>query len=310
MRLLKAAGWLAVPVLASVAWRRYDQTVRELDAVSPASPVLPGTLHALPTPWGVAAYRLIKGSSDAAPLVVVHGWGRTGDSAWWPLLWETDRTVLVVDLPGHGRSSLYERFQFGHAADAVVRAVKDAELEQPILVGHSMGGPVALHALRHHRSLFSGLVMVASSAFWVKPRLWVTVAAAPFVMAPRSPVVVRKAYAEMRQKPDRSSHIRWTYSSRPERMLLAATATELRTFDARDWDDFELPPAVWVVATEDGVIHPRHQRDSAAHFGVDTIDVESDHAVVINLPHSVLEAVAHLEQRLADTSGPERGVLA
>ncbi len=62
-----------------------------------------------------------------------------------------------------------EPFSFGLAAEAVGRVVSDAGVERPVLVGHSMGGPVVLTTLRHAAAEFSGLVALATSAHWVRP---------------------------------------------------------------------------------------------------------------------------------------------
>jgi pimeloyl-ACP methyl ester carboxylesterase len=48
--------------------------------------------------------------------------------------------MVVVDLPGHGRSQLDEPFSFEQAAEAVERSAIHAGLERPVLAGHSMGG--------------------------------------------------------------------------------------------------------------------------------------------------------------------------
>jgi len=57
-------------------------------------------------------------------------------------------------------------------AEVVNRVIEDAEVERPLLVAHSMGGPVVLTALRgRDPESLSGLVVLASAAYWAKPRL-------------------------------------------------------------------------------------------------------------------------------------------
>src|ERR1039458_5954 len=82
-------------------------------------------------------------------VVFIHGW--TCDLTFWrgqAPVYEKHR-ALLVDLPGHGQSEkpevTYTQERFARAIDAVMR---DAGVTRAVLVGHSMGGPVALTFLR------------------------------------------------------------------------------------------------------------------------------------------------------------------
>ena len=59
----------------------------------------------------------------------------------------TDHRVVLVDLPDHGRSPWTERFDYVGAAEQVQRLLGD---EAAALVGHSMGGKVAMIAALAH----------------------------------------------------------------------------------------------------------------------------------------------------------------
>lgn len=91
----------------------------------------------------------VEGSGETA-LVFIHGW--SCDSGYWrnqvPHFSES-YTVVTVDLAGHGRSGVerevWSTESFGGDVVAVVEALGN---ERVILVGHSMGGPVALEAAR------------------------------------------------------------------------------------------------------------------------------------------------------------------
>ncbi len=299
MPLTRKLGWVSLPMAATAAWYQYSRAAREIDGFAPASPVLPGTVHAVAVPWGVLSYRRIEGDPHQPALVLVHGWGRTADSAWWPLVWKTDRTLVLIDLPGHGRSTLDAPFTFELAADAVQRAVAHSQLHRPILVGHSMGGAVALTGIRRMGAeAFSGLVILASAAHWVKPRTWVSLAAAPYVMAPRSPVVLRRQRRAMREMPQAAARLVWEYASRPARRLLEQTASALRRFDVREWGELDLPPTTWVVTTRDGVIEPRHQRSSGELVGARIVEVEAEHSLVPQVPEVLIGILERAHLRL------------
>jgi len=94
-------------------------------------------------------------------VVFIHGW--TCDLTFWrgqaPVY--EKRRALLVDLPGHGQSDkpevAYTQERFARAIDAVMR---DAKVDRAVLVGHSMGGPVALTFLRLFPAKTKALVMV------------------------------------------------------------------------------------------------------------------------------------------------------
>ncbi len=285
----KALGWAVVPATAGLAWQRYRRALRAVDAHPAVAPVLAGELRQIPTSWGSVAYRRVPGDPSRPAVVLIHGWGKTSDSAWWPIISESSRTMLVVDLPGHGNSRLDERFALSLAADAVERAVDDAGITDPVLVGHSMGGPVALTTLRRTGpAAFAGFVALATSVYWVRPKLRAMMALAPYVMAPRSPFLLRTERAELRESPEVAAHIAWSYTCRPSRRLLDDTAAALRRFDARGWEDLGLPRTLWVVAVEDTVLAPEHQRASALMVGAEMIEVDAHHSLVVQAPDVVL----------------------
>lgn len=88
------------------------------------------------------------GDSDSrAPLVLLHG--LTFDrSMWRPALAElrhidAGRRVLALDLPGHGESPGWSSYDLEGVADGVHRAVQEAQLQSPVVVGHSIAAIIA-----------------------------------------------------------------------------------------------------------------------------------------------------------------------
>ena len=94
-------------------------------------------------------------------VVFIHGWAC--DLTFWSgqaPVYEKHRSLLI-DLPGHGRSDKpdvpYTQERFARAIEAVMR---DAGVERAVLVGHSMGGPVALTFMRLFPAKTKALVLV------------------------------------------------------------------------------------------------------------------------------------------------------
>lgn len=95
-------------------------------------------------------------------LVLVHGW--TCNMDFWrdqiPDFAKRNR-VIALDLPGHGQSDkpqiAYTMDLFADAIDAVMR---DAKVEHAVIVGHSMGAPVARQFYRKYPQKTLGIVLV------------------------------------------------------------------------------------------------------------------------------------------------------
>jgi esterase len=67
---------------------------------------------------------------------------------------------LLFDLPNHGASGWTESFSYTQMAEAVAREI-DRRIGQPlVLVGHSMGGKVAMLTALTHPGLLAGLAVV------------------------------------------------------------------------------------------------------------------------------------------------------
>jgi pimeloyl-ACP methyl ester carboxylesterase len=95
-------------------------------------------------------------------LVLIHGW--TCNLDYWrdsvPDFAKRNR-VIALDLPGHGQSDKpeisYTMDLFARAVDAVMR---NAKVERAVLVGHSMGTPVARQFYRKYPQKTLAIVIV------------------------------------------------------------------------------------------------------------------------------------------------------
>ena len=96
---------------------------------------------------GVMINYYIKGSKKNA-LVFVHGYSCSSEY-WWPQLeyFSKNYTTIAVDLAGHGKSGLNRKeYSMNAFGDDVKSVIEHLDLDQVVLIGHSMGGPVIVKA--------------------------------------------------------------------------------------------------------------------------------------------------------------------
>jgi pimeloyl-ACP methyl ester carboxylesterase len=97
-------------------------------------------------------------------LVLVHG--GAAHAHWWSFLaplFVPQYHVVALDLSGHGDSGRREAYPRETWAEEVLAVAADAGMAaKPILVGHSMGGLVAITAAALHGERLAGAIIVDS----------------------------------------------------------------------------------------------------------------------------------------------------
>lgn len=119
-----------------------------------------------PTPTvldaGVPIAAEFRGEGSGPSLVLLHGGGFTLRS-WDLVLEQLPRTdILAVDLPGHGWSGDVVDWSFEVLGRYVADAIRAAGVHDPVIVGWSLGWPIALVAAQLLPSV-RGLVSVDGS---------------------------------------------------------------------------------------------------------------------------------------------------
>lgn len=101
---------------------------------------------------------------DPARPAVVFIHGAANDHSVWALqsryLAFHGRAVLAVDLPGHGRSAGAPLTNVEALADWTVALRDAAGVASAVLVGHSLGALVALHAAARHPARVRGIALL------------------------------------------------------------------------------------------------------------------------------------------------------
>jgi esterase len=88
-------------------------------------------------------------AADTDPLVVIHGLLGSADN-WRSHLkvWQRSRRVIALDLRNHGRSPHAEGMRYATMADDVLALLDKLSIKRAHVLGHSMGGKVAISLAR------------------------------------------------------------------------------------------------------------------------------------------------------------------
>ncbi len=96
------------------------------------------------------------------PLLFIHGLlGQLNEFAFALAARFPERRVVLIDRPGSGYSRTAHPQTLAEQARTVARAIEALGLEKPLVVGHSLGGAVALVLALDHRDRIGGLALVA-----------------------------------------------------------------------------------------------------------------------------------------------------
>ena len=156
---------LVVSLVVSLAFTACSK--QEPQAPVPAPPAsdrgepAPGAARIAIAPDGIHVQYHVYGTGEPA-LVFIHGW--SGDSNYWReqiAPFQKKYTLVTVDLAGHGGTDAnrtdWSIARFGQDVATALSAVPNKQI---ILVGHSMGGPVAIEAARLLKGRVIGIIGV------------------------------------------------------------------------------------------------------------------------------------------------------
>ncbi len=98
---------------------------------------------------------------EGKPLVILHGLFGSSDN-WQSLAlrFAAFYHVYCLDLRNHGRSPWGESQSYDDMTDDVYAFIEENQLKDILLIGHSMGGKVAMHFAQNYPHLVQKLVVV------------------------------------------------------------------------------------------------------------------------------------------------------
>jgi pimeloyl-ACP methyl ester carboxylesterase len=99
-------------------------------------------------------------------VVLIHGSGCSADSWRYQVIGlAREFEVMAPDLPGHGTSAPTDDPSIERYASTVTRLLQRLATRRVFLVGHSMGGAVALQVALERPDLLKGLILIGTSAY-------------------------------------------------------------------------------------------------------------------------------------------------
>jgi pimeloyl-ACP methyl ester carboxylesterase len=186
-----------------------------------------------------------EAGSGPIALVLLHGY-LSSTASWRAVMPALSRRarVVSVDLPGFGYSDrpAAASYTLPWMASLLPELVGALKLDRPVMVAHSLGGGVALHAAACHPALFRGLVLVAPLVAGQRPPRGLR-------LARRFPGVGRRFFSSVVGRATVASLARHAGLVRDDGRMTERVARLLDHLDA---------PGGWEAATAVGVQAPDH----------------------------------------------------
>lgn len=103
----------------------------------------------------------LRAGTAGRPVLLLHGWGAFKELWWSTLLALAPHyRAFALDMPGHGESPLVRHQHMQGLAEEIAAFCDAEELKRVTLIGHSMGGNIALELALLRPELVHKLVLV------------------------------------------------------------------------------------------------------------------------------------------------------
>lgn len=220
------------------------------------------------------------------PLLLIHGAGGT-HLDWAATLRQLNS--LVPDLPGHGKSPGPGRTLIAdYAAD--MHALLDAlALSQAVLVGHSMGGAIALHLALTYPERVRGLVLIGTGAkLGVAPQIRDPLPDQPEVVA-----TLLRDWLWSSTTPDAVRQATYDLFMQVNPQVVLGDYAACQAFDLRDRLAEITAPTLVITGSEDRLTPPRYGEYLAEHLPQATLVsiAGGGHMMTLEQPQRVAAAV-------------------
>jgi pimeloyl-ACP methyl ester carboxylesterase len=237
------------------------------------------------------------------PLVLIHGAG--GNLAFWPP--EVRRLpqaqVYALDLPGHGESAGPSLASIDDYAAAVLAQMRAEQLAPALVVGHSMGGAVALAVARQAPERVQAMALIATGArLPVSPQLLGGLAEdfdatvgrlVDWSMGPTVNTAARKEYGR--------------HLMRVPQQVLINDFSACAAFDMRAQLGALIMPALVLCGAQDRMTRPAISLEMADGLPQTTLRLleQTGHMIPLERPHALATMLSNFHNTLNTREGNE-----
>lgn len=252
----------------------------------------------MPTISNIYYTAYTKDDTGWPSVVLIHGAG--GSHLDWPaeLRRMPGQHVYALDLPGHGKSEGLGRQSIHGYTSIMVEWLDAMHISRAVLVGHSMGGGIAMLAGLEVPERVAGLVLIGTGArLRVLPEILENTTS-PLTFQKAIDTIVQKSYA-----PDVAPHLR-TLTARQ----LATTRNTVLHGDYQACNGFDVMERVCEIqaktlvlcGADDEMTPPRYAQYLAAQIPNASVMIipNAGHMVMLEQPQAVAVAVMNFLPRL------------
>jgi 3-oxoadipate enol-lactonase len=240
---------------------------------------------------GTTFVRELPGPYPGAPTVLLlHGWTATADLNFFSCyagLGEHFR-VVALDHRGHGRGiRSRRRFTLADCADDAACLAAELDLDPLVVVGYSMGGPVAQLLWRRHAARVRGMVLCATTGSFSHTRaervsfLGMTGLAAVARLTPQQTKVWLTQRVYLNRKAAKWEPWAVREATRHDWRMVLEAGRAIGSYSAHSWlPEIDVPTSVIVTMRDDVVPVERQIRMQQAIPGATVTRVDGAHDAV------------------------------
>jgi pimeloyl-ACP methyl ester carboxylesterase len=274
---------------------------------------------------GTTFVRAVPGPEGAPTVLLLHGWLASGGLNWFNAFAPLSQryTVLAPDMRGHGRGiRSRRRFRLADCADDMAALLDHLDAGPAIVVGYSMGGPIAQLLWHRHPDAVAGLVLCATSYRFVTgarerfvfSSLMATAAGTTRAGSTlgRAPLSSLRRWAPQGSA-ERPTNLRgWAAGEmrRHDTVKILEAGQAIGSYNARRWiGEVDVPTTV-LVTERDRAVDPKEQRKMAAVIPGALVHTHDDGHVACakrEFGPALVKAVDSVAQRLTAVPGRRSG---
>ena len=287
-----------------------------------------GPFEGLPVPTGhrvmlpgrgTTFVREAPGPPGAPTVVLLHGWVASAGINWFQVFAPLSQhyRVLAPDLRGHGRGiRSRRRFTIEDNAADVDTLLEVLGVDEAIVVGYSMGGPVAQMLWRNHPERVAGLVLAATGAEFVRAHermalLAATGLAAAAVRAGNLtrflPTTLARQLTEAERGGRATNMVDWARAEmgRHSMQMVAEAGVAVANFDAKRWvHEIDVPTSVFLTLDDNAVLPDAQLALADAIPDASVHHYEGGHIACVQetFGPAIVSAIRHVERRVSAAS--------